>query len=225
MPRARSITRDLRVRARGAVRGRDANRAKVTSAAMSHDWYAAQRSVDTRELPALGIRPVNEQQQEDLWRIARNQAHLLASSTTYSISRGSRRGMSISRWKGCRRDHGRRAVHGATDLARRLLFSAPCDQSLTMLADRTRRSRCCSTCSSTQRSSPILAARSEVCATGDDDTVRISVSDTGVGILPDRLDAIRALFRSIAAQTPDRRHASGCRSVVTSRARWAAISA
>jgi signal transduction histidine kinase len=202
---------DLAMRAAGAIdnarlfeseraarsAAEDANRAKSDFlAAMSHELRTPLNAIGGyTELLALGIRgPVNEQQQEDLRRIARNQAHLLSIiNDILNFARVEAGYVDFTLERVPAHD----VIMGvepfmAPQISQRRLrfFLRPCDQSLTMLADRDKAQQVLLNLlvNATKFTDP--GGEIEVCATGDDDTVRISVSDTGVGIPPDRLDAI-----------------------------------
>jgi signal transduction histidine kinase len=202
---------DLAIRAAGAIdnarlfeseraarsAAEDANRAKSDFlAAMSHELRTPLNAIGGyTELLALGIRgPINEQQQEDLRRIARNQAHLL--SIINDI-------LNFARVEAGYVDFTVEPI-AATDVIMSVEpFMAPqvaqkqlrftlhaCDASLIMLADRDKAQQVLLNLLVNATKFTDHGGTIEVRAEGDDEAVRIFVSDTGVGIPSDRLDAI-----------------------------------
>jgi PAS domain S-box-containing protein len=165
-------------------------------AAMSHELRTPLNAIGGyTELLALGIRgPINEQQQEDLRRIARNQAHLL--SIINDI-------LNFARVEAGYVDFTVEPI-AATDVIMSVEpFMAPqvaqkqlrftlhaCDASLIMLADRDKAQQVLLNLLVNATKFTDHGGTIEVRAEGDDEAVRIFVSDTGVGIPSDRLDAI-----------------------------------
>jgi len=202
---------DLAIRAAGAIdnarlfeseraarsAAEDANRAKSDFlAAMSHELRTPLNAIGGyTELLALGIRgPINEQQQEDLRRIARNQAHLL--SIINDI-------LNFARVEAGYVDFTIEAL-AASDVIvgvepfmapqvaqKQLRFTLhPCDASLIMLADRDKAQQVLLNLLVNATKFTDQGGTIDVRADGDSETVRICVSDTGIGIPSDRLDAI-----------------------------------
>jgi signal transduction histidine kinase len=202
---------DLAIRAAGAIdnarlfaseraarsAAEEANRAKSDFlAAMSHELRTPLNAIaGYTELLSLGIRgPLNEQQHEDLRRIARNQAHLL--SIINDI-------LSFARIEAGYVDFtleplaAREVIVGleqfmAPQLAeRQLRFSIrPCDASLVMLADRDKTQQVLLNLLTNAAKFTEVGGEIHVHADGDDATIGIHVTDTGIGIPNDRLDAI-----------------------------------
>ena len=202
---------DLAIRAAGAIdnarlfaseraarsAAEEANRAKSDFlAAMSHELRTPLNAIaGYTELLAMGIRgPLNEQQHEDLRRIARNQTHLL--SIINDI-------LSFARVEAGYVDFtlGPIAVGEviagleqfmAPQLAdKQLRFSLhPCDASLVMLADRDKAQQVLLNLLTNAVKFTDAGGEIRVHADGGDTTIGIHITDTGIGIPVDRLDAI-----------------------------------
>jgi signal transduction histidine kinase len=202
---------DLAIRAAGAIdnarlfaseraarsAAEEANRAKSDFlAAMSHELRTPLNAIaGYTELLALGIRgPLNEQQQEDLRRIARNQAHLL--SIINDI-------LSFARVEAGYVDFTLEPVAVDAVIAGLEQFMAPqlaekrlhfslraCDSSLVMLADRDKAQQVLLNLLANAAKFTAVGGEIHVHADGDDTTVTIHITDTGIGIPADRLEAI-----------------------------------
>jgi signal transduction histidine kinase len=202
---------DLSIRAAGAIdnarlfasehaarsAAEEANRAKSDFlAAMSHELRTPLNAIaGYTELLSLGIRgPLNEQQHEDLRRIARNQAHLLSIiNDILSFARIEAGYVDFTLEPLAARD----VISSleqfiAPQLAeRRLGFSLrPCDASLVMVADRDKTQQVLLNLLTNAAKFTAVGGEIHVHADEDDATIGIHVTDTGIGIPSDRLDAI-----------------------------------
>ncbi|MGE5731993.1 MAG: ATP-binding protein [Gemmatimonas sp.] len=221
---------DLAIRAAGAIdnarlfeseraarsAAEDANRAKSDFlAAMSHELRTPLNAIGGyTELLTLGIRgPLNEQQLEDLRRIARNQAHLLSIiNDILNFARVEAGYMDFS----LEPLPAHEVIGGiepfmAPQLAQRhLRFSLhPCDRSLVMIADRDKTQQVLLNLLANATKFTEPGGEIEVRVTGDDTTVRIYVSDTGIGIPADRLDAIFEPFVQVHRSLTERVSGTG----------------
>ena len=202
------VTRDLTERKRSEERALEdarrvasaesANRAKSEFlAAMSHELRTPLNAIGGyAELLALGLRgPVTTEQSADLDRIRRSQQHLLAiinDLLNYSRIEAGRLSLDLVDVPADEMLESVAAMMTPQARSRGLALDfAPCSPSLMLRTDRTKIEQILiNLLSNAIKFTPEGGRVSMTCSEAPGDRVRITVSDTGIGIPPDKQEAI-----------------------------------